>query len=86
MKTSATKFGTNQTCLGQSKLDSLPRNLGKYLKDSDAYVRLVLEGLSDSHTRIDYIDQRIRDELMPKLDRINEGSASGIENLTKIEP
>ena len=65
-------------------LDSLPRNLGKNLKDSDAYLRLVLEGLSDSHTRIDYIDQRLRDELMPKLDRLNEGSQSGIENLTKI--
>ena len=65
-------------------LDSLPTGLGRSLKETDVFLRQVLEGLSGSHTRIDFIDQKIREELMPKLDKLNEGSASGLENLTRI--
>jgi len=65
-------------------LDQLPQGLSRTLKESDTFLRQMLEGLSDTHSRIDFIDQKMRQELMPKLDRLNEGSASGLENLTRI--
>lgn len=65
-------------------MDAFPKNLGKSLKDSDTFLRQVLEGLAESHNRIDFLDSKIRDELTPKLDRLNEGSASGLDNLTRI--
>lgn len=65
-------------------LDGLPRGLGKTLKEADVYLRGLLEGLIDVHANIDYIDQRLQDELLPTLDRLRAGSASGLENLTKI--
>lgn len=65
-------------------LDGLSRGLGKNLKDTDVYLRGLLEGLRDVHGSIDYIDQRLQDELLPTLDRLRAGSASGLENITKI--
>lgn len=65
-------------------LDSLPTSLSKSLRDSDTFLKQVIEGIKDSTVRIEFVDQRIRSELAPKLDRLKEGSASGLENLTRI--
>lgn len=65
-------------------LDGLPTNLGKNLKETDIYLRNILEGLVDVHSNIDFLDNRLKDELLPTLDRLRAGSASGLENLTRI--
>jgi laminin alpha 1/2 len=65
-------------------LDMLPKDLSGVLRGVEAKLRNILEGLEDTHRRIDDIDRRIAAELMPKLDRLKAGTTSGIENLTKI--
>ncbi|KAI1284885.1 Laminin subunit alpha-2 [Halotydeus destructor] len=65
-------------------LDGLPRNLARALKETDMYLRTILEGLTDIHSSIDFIDQRLHDELLPTLDRLRAGTASGLDNITKI--
>lgn len=65
-------------------LDSLPTALSKSLRDSDTYLKQVLDGIADARIKIESIDNRIKGELGPKLNRLKEGSASGLENLTHV--
>lgn len=65
-------------------LDALPKDLTGHLRGVDAKLRGILDGLENTNRRINEIDRRIALELMPKLDRLKAGTASGLENLTKV--
>lgn len=65
-------------------LDSLPTELNNSLRASDVHLRKILEELKDSISRIGFIDQRIKNDLEFKLDRLRQGSASGLDNLTRL--
>lgn len=65
-------------------LDTLPTGFSKSLRESNTVLKSALDSIRDSSGHIDALDGRIRNELQGRLDRLNEGSASGLENLTRI--
>ncbi|RWS26450.1 Laminin subunit alpha-2-like protein, partial [Leptotrombidium deliense] len=65
-------------------LDMLPKGLTKTLKETDIFLRNILESLGDVHQTIDGIEYRIRTELLMKLERLKVGSTSGLENITRM--
>jgi len=65
-------------------LSGLPQDLQQTLKNVDVEISKILGSLGDTHSKIDRASKRIEAELALRVQRLQGGSASGIENLTRI--
>lgn len=66
------------------ELERLTVSFDEKARDRSNHLDDILARLEEIHKLIDEYEFKIRNELLPKLERLKDGSPTGIENLTKL--
>ncbi|KAF8792889.1 Laminin subunit alpha-1 like protein [Argiope bruennichi] len=64
-------------------MDSLPRNIGDRLHDSEDMHKSIKDKMTALHSKIEMLTDDINTKLYPKLDGLRIGSSAGLFNVTK---
>lgn len=65
-------------------MDQLPKGTRKLITETEQRISDILENLGNTHSSVDKIIEQIAREINPGVDRLREGTAAGVENLTNI--
>ena len=65
-------------------LERLTVSFDEKVKDKSSHLDDILRRLEEIHKLIEEYEFKIRNELLPKLERLKDGTPTGIENLTKL--